>query len=136
VTALYAVYDGSRRILQISRAGHPHPILFKPSENRACEIFCEGVLTMGLTPYGHVPVAEIRLDPGDRLLLYTDGVSERFNPERQLYGKERLLRQMERSAGLDDPQLLLKGIVQENDESIEELKDTVCFADDRLGQSC
>jgi sigma-B regulation protein RsbU (phosphoserine phosphatase) len=113
VTALYAVYDGSHRTLRISRAGHPLPILFKLPEKNAREVFCEGVFIMGVEPYEHVPVTEIRLDPGDRLLLYTDGVSERFNPERQLYGEDRLRRQMERSVGLEDPQILLKDIVQD-----------------------
>jgi serine phosphatase RsbU (regulator of sigma subunit) len=113
VTALYAVYDGSQRTLRISRAGHPLPILFNPPENRAREVFCEGVFIMGVEPYNHVPVTEIRLEPGDRLLLYTDGVSERFNPDRQLYGEDRLRRQMERSAGLEDPHLLLKDIVKD-----------------------
>ena len=113
VTALYAVYDGNRRSLQISRAGHPLPILFKPSEKNAREVFCKGVFMMGVEPYNHVPVTEIRLDAGDRLLLYTDGVSERFNPHGRLYGEERLLRQVERSNGLDDPERLLKGIVQD-----------------------
>jgi len=113
VTALYAVYDGNHRTLRISRAGHPLPILFKPSENSAREVFCKGVFMMGVEPYHRVPVTEIRLDAGDRLLLYTDGVPERFNPERRLYGEERLLRQMERPVGLDDPQILLKGIVQD-----------------------
>ena len=38
---------------------------------------------------------------------------ERFNPERRLYDEERLLRQMERSVGLDDSEILLKGIDQD-----------------------
>jgi len=113
VTALYAVYDGNHRTLRISRAGHPLPILFKPSENSAREVTCKGVFMMGVEPYTHVPVTEIRLDAGDRLLLYTDGVPERFNPERRLYGEERLLRQMERSIGLDDPQILLNDLVRD-----------------------
>jgi sigma-B regulation protein RsbU (phosphoserine phosphatase) len=113
VTALYAVYDSNSRILRISRAGHPLPILFKPSENSAHEVFCKGVFMMGVEPYNYVPVTEIRLDAGDRLLLYTDGAPERLNPERRLYGEENLFRQMERSVGLDDPQILLKYIVQD-----------------------
>ena len=113
VTALYAVYDSNSRILRISRAGHPLPILFKPSENNAREVFCKGVFMMGVEPYNYVPVTEIRLDAGDRLLLYTDGAPERLNPERRLYGEENLFRQMERSVGLDDPQILLKYIVQD-----------------------
>ena len=38
---------------------------------------------------------------------------ERFNPERRLYDEERLLRQMEWSVGLDDSEILLKGIDQD-----------------------
>jgi len=113
VTALYAVYDPNRRTLRVSRAGHPLPIIFKHSEGKAREVACDGVFIMGFDPYDQVPVTEIGLDPGDRLLLYTDGVSERFNPDKQLYGAERLCRRMEQSVGLDDPRVLLNGIVQD-----------------------
>jgi sigma-B regulation protein RsbU (phosphoserine phosphatase) len=112
VTALYAVYDGNRRILRVARAGHPLPILFRPSEGKAREVPCDGVFMMGFDPYDQIPVTEIILGPGDRLLLYTDGVSERFNSEKQPYGEERLCRQMERP-GSGDPRELLKGIVQD-----------------------
>jgi len=113
VTALYAVYDGSRRILQISRAGHPLPILYKRVEGKAREVPCAGVFMMGFDPYDRVPVTEIKLDPGDRLLFYTDGVSERFNPDKQPYGEERLCRRMERSSGLGDPRSVLDSIVED-----------------------
>jgi serine/threonine protein phosphatase PrpC len=76
------------------------------------EVFCKGVFMMGIEPYDHVLVTEIRLNPGDRLILYTDGVPERFNLESQLCGVERLRRQMARSAELENPQLLLQGIVE------------------------
>ena len=63
---------------------------------------------MGFDPYEQVPVSEIRLETGDRLLLYTDGVSERFNPEGKPYGGDRLKQQLE-SVQHPDPQ----GIVGE-----------------------
>jgi sigma-B regulation protein RsbU (phosphoserine phosphatase) len=69
---------------------------------------------MGFDPYDQVPVTEIVLEPGDRMLLYTDGVSERFNTDRQPYGEERLCRKMEQT-GRGGPQELLKGIVQDLD---------------------
>jgi sigma-B regulation protein RsbU (phosphoserine phosphatase) len=47
---------------------------------------------------------------GDRLLLYTDGVSELFNKAGEPYGEKRLLRQIE-AAATDDPELILMGIV-------------------------
>ncbi len=112
VTAIYAVYDGTRRTLRVARAGHPPPILFRPAEGQAREVPCEGVFMMGFDPYEHIPVVEIRLEPGDRVLLYTDGVSERFNPDKQPYGEERLCRQTERP-GAVGPAAVVDGILQD-----------------------
>lgn len=114
VTALYAVYDYRRRTLRVARAGHPLPILFRPSEGQARELPCDAVFIMGFDPYDRVPVTEIALEPGDCVLLYTDGVSERFNTDRQPYGEERLCRQMEQ-IGRGDPREMLRGIVQDLD---------------------
>ena len=67
---------------------------------------------MGFDPYEHIPVTEIRLEPGDRVLLYTDGVSERFNADKQPYGEERLCRQTERP-DVDGPAAVVDGILQD-----------------------
>jgi phosphoserine phosphatase RsbU/P len=112
VTATYAVYDSRRRTLRIARAGHPHPILYKASQKTAIEIICDGVFAMGWDPFPQVPVTEIELEPGDRLLFYTDGVTELFSEQRELYGTERLLRQME-TANTDDPAQILEWIVDD-----------------------
>ena len=112
VTAIYAVYDFHRRSLRIARAGHPLPILYRSAERTAVEIPCEGVFAMGWDPYPQVPVTEIQIAPGDRLLFYTDGVNERFNEQQQLYGTMRLLRQLE-TVDTDDPAKILDGIVDD-----------------------
>jgi sigma-B regulation protein RsbU (phosphoserine phosphatase) len=112
VTAIYAVYDPHRRSLRIARAGHPLPILYRSAERTAVEIPCEGVFAMGWDPYPQVPVTEIQIAPGDRLLFYTDGVNERFNEQQQLYGTMRLLRQLE-TVNTDDPAKILDGIVDD-----------------------
>jgi phosphoserine phosphatase RsbU/P len=112
VTAIYAVYDSKRLSLRIARAGHPLPVLFRPAEGKAREVPCDGVFPMGVAPYEQVPVTDIRLEAGDRVLLYTDGVSERFNTEKKPYGEERLCRQMEQ-AGADGPADVIAGIRQD-----------------------
>jgi sigma-B regulation protein RsbU (phosphoserine phosphatase) len=94
VTAIYAVYDPLSRTLKMARAGNPLPILYRPSEKKAVELSCEGVLIMGLYPYAEIPVTELKLQPGDRLLFYTDGITERFNDQREIYGINRLLQQV------------------------------------------
>lgn len=109
VTAIYGVYDTRRRTLRVARAGHPLPILYRSSERKATEVPCEGVFAMGWYPYSEVPVAEIRVEPGDRLLFYTDGVNERFDEQLALYGVNRLQQQLE-SLGSEDPATILEGI--------------------------
>lgn len=91
VTALYAVYDAGSRNLRIARAGHLQPLLYRPAIG-VRELFCEGIYPMGLKSYEgeHIPVEEIRLQSGDQLLFYTDGLIERFDCDGEMYGVERL----------------------------------------------
>lgn len=95
VTALYAVYDANSRTLKLARAGHLQPLLFRPSIG-VREIFCEGIFPMGLKSYDNeqIPVENIRLQSGDQLLFYTDGLIERFDYQGQMYGVERLSEQL------------------------------------------
>ena len=112
VTAVYAVYDTARRALRIACAGHPLPILYRFSEKTAAEVPCDSVFIMGLEPYADVPVFEVSLHPGDRILFYTDGVTDRFNASRERYGTDRLLRQFTNAAS-DGPELILKEIIND-----------------------
>ncbi len=110
VTAVCAVVDARGRHLRIARAGHPLPILYRSSEKRVAEIAREGVSLMGFRNYGDVPVSEVALQPGDRLLFYTDGITDRLNETQEAYGTDRLLRQFEAVAPAD-PEAILEGIV-------------------------
>ena len=112
VTAIYAVYDPHRRTLRMARAGHPLPILYRSSERRPWKYPATGVFAMGWDPYAEVPVTEVTLEPGDRLLFYTDGVTERFSEKLEPYGDERLLQQLE-TADSDEPATILKGIIDD-----------------------
>ena len=65
-------------------------------------------------------MTEAELQPGDRILMYTDGITERFSMDGKTYGEERLLRQLEGS-GNGQPRELLEEI----------MKDVDAFAGDR-----
>jgi sigma-B regulation protein RsbU (phosphoserine phosphatase) len=113
VTALYAVYDAVRHTLKIARAGHPPPMIWRSAGQKATEYDCSGVFPMGVDPYDQVPpVTEAELKPGDRILMYTDGVTERFNTDGKTYGEERLLRQLEVNRQ-GNPQELLASIMRD-----------------------
>jgi sigma-B regulation protein RsbU (phosphoserine phosphatase) len=112
VTALYVVYDAASRILRIARAGHPLPMIYRSAEKKAGEYKCGGVFPLGIDPYEQVPVTEAELHPGDRILMYTDGITERFNTDGETYGEERLLRQLE-AGGDPQPRELLTAIMQD-----------------------
>ena len=93
MTALYAVYDVDLQTMRVARAGHPQPMIYRSAEKKAFEFDCSGVYPLGIEPYEiDIPVGEVKLEPGDRFLIYTDGLTERFNPDGNSYGEERLLK--------------------------------------------
>jgi sigma-B regulation protein RsbU (phosphoserine phosphatase) len=115
VTALYIVYDGERHRLKISRAGHPPPMIYRASEKKAIEYTCGGVFPLGIDSYEQVPVTEAELQPGDRILMYTDGITERFSMDGETYGEGRLLQQLEGSGNIQ-PEELLTAIMKDVDD--------------------
>ncbi len=114
ITALYMFYDTECQTLKISRAGHPPPIIYRASNQSSMELPCEGVFPMGIFPYNKVPVTETALYPGDRLILYTDGISERFNQKDKPYKKDRLLHKLD-DIRSNDPQKILESIMEDVD---------------------
>jgi sigma-B regulation protein RsbU (phosphoserine phosphatase) len=100
VTALYAVYDPRHQSLRAGRAGHGYPVIYRTASRRAGNWNLPGVVPLGIDTFAAVPVVEIELQPGDRCLLYTDGVTERFSPEGECYGEARLVASIEKTAGL------------------------------------
>jgi sigma-B regulation protein RsbU (phosphoserine phosphatase) len=97
ITLVYAVLDASRRVLTYTNAGHNPPLLLR--HDGTCEPLSTGGLLLGVVPEATYEEAEVRLGPGDRLLLFTDGVTEAMNPDGELFGEDRVLEVMRRCAG-------------------------------------
>jgi sigma-B regulation protein RsbU (phosphoserine phosphatase) len=110
VTALYAVYDAKDRTLLLTRAGHLHPLVYRPATG-VREIVSEGTFPMGMKSYAdeHIPIEEVQLESGDQLLFFTDGITERLDPEGRMYGVERLRDQLAVVDG-DSPDKVLQHI--------------------------
>jgi sigma-B regulation protein RsbU (phosphoserine phosphatase) len=111
MTALYAVYDANQKTMRVARAGQPLPMLYRSSEKQAVELPCPGVYPLGIEPYDkEIPVTETKLEAGDRFLVYTDGVSEKFIIEGETYGEKSVLRLLATDS-TDDPQKVLAAIM-------------------------
>jgi phosphoserine phosphatase RsbU/P len=75
--------------LEYINAGHPSPILIRRSGN-ADEAFTEGSFPVGLVPEAEYATACVKLDPGDTLVLFSDGVTEAMDPKEDFFGMPRL----------------------------------------------
>jgi sigma-B regulation protein RsbU (phosphoserine phosphatase) len=78
VTAFYAVLDPHRRTLTYSRAGHNPPRLVRREQVHSLDQ--TGSLPLGISTGQVYEEATIPLEPGDLLLLFTDGVTEASSP--------------------------------------------------------
>ncbi|QGN50367.1 PP2C family protein-serine/threonine phosphatase [Micromonospora sp. WMMD558] len=106
VTAVLAEVDTDTGALRYVNAGHPPPVLLR--RGRAVRTLAEGRrLPLGL-PDDRADVAHVRLEPGDRLLLHTDGVTEARDAAGVLFGLPRLADLAERHirSGLPAPETL------------------------------
>lgn len=92
VTMFYCEYDCRQRRLTYSNAGHEPPLLIRHGASEAIRIqtLNEGGTVMGLFAGIRYPSATVELEPGDTLLLYTDGVTDAVNPEGERFERERL----------------------------------------------
>ncbi len=89
VTALCGSLDLDTGELIMANAGHMHPI--QKTQNTSGELIVDGALALGLMEDIEYPNVIHTLDPQTSLLMYTDGISEAFNPAREQYEEERLL---------------------------------------------
>jgi phosphoserine phosphatase RsbU/P len=87
-TAIYGVLaDGGH--MRVACAGHLPPLLYRRGADVGT-VSIDSVVPLLLMDIDTVPVSELQLQPGDRLLLYTDGVTERSAPSGAMYDVERL----------------------------------------------
>jgi serine phosphatase RsbU (regulator of sigma subunit)/CHASE2 domain-containing sensor protein len=90
VTVLAGILDARTGDLEYCSAGHEPPLLL-PRGGRALLRLDEGggPPLCAVDGFPYVPATR-RLEPGDTLCLFTDGVTEAAGPDGQLYGRERL----------------------------------------------
>lgn len=99
LTAAYVFVDTARRELRYAGAGHP-PILLWRSATHQVEDLEENGLFIGPFPQAQYATGLSPFEPGDRCLLYTDGLVEATNANSEEFGAPRLRDFLSRSAGV------------------------------------
>ena len=89
VTFFYAVLDIAGRTLEYSNAGHNPPILF--SGDRDPQRLETGGPVLGVLPDFPYEQTAVELNPGDLLLIFSDGFSEAMNLRLEEFGEDQLV---------------------------------------------
>ncbi len=98
VTFFYGLLDAPARQLTYCNAGHNAPVLVRAGGSVE-RLHCGG-LVLGLAVEAPYEQGTVQLEPGDRLLLFTDGLTEANNAEGEEFGEERLIETAVENRGL------------------------------------
>ena len=112
VTAFYAVFDPTARTLRYASGGHPPILLYRPSEDRVQELDAQATF-LGSFDGIRYTSDSVPVQPGDRVILYTDGLYESIVGEGgKPYGIARVM-QLIREYRDRPIQAVLDGIVED-----------------------
>ncbi|MGA7565923.1 MAG: PP2C family protein-serine/threonine phosphatase [Terriglobales bacterium] len=111
-TAFFAELDPANGNFAYINAGHNVPILRRKSG--AVERLEVGGLPIGILPDSSYQVGSTRLESGDWLVIFTDGIVEAENSKQEEYGEPELIRVIDRMSG-GPPAELLRGLLVELD---------------------
>jgi sigma-B regulation protein RsbU (phosphoserine phosphatase) len=97
VTLFFGILNTTTRQLRYANAGHELPLLWRADGSLTELPRPQGTL-LGIIEEARFAEAEVQLAPGDRLFLYTDGITEAMNPEGGFFGMTRLRDSLRRAA--------------------------------------
>src|SRR6266478_5791036 len=124
VTMVFAVLDPEARTLTFASAGHLQPLLIEGQQARFLQT--EVGLPLGVGP-GEYSETEIQLNPGSRVVFYSDGITEAANPDEEEYSELRLKEHLlqPRSCGeslLEDVRSFVNGFGLHDDATVITVK--------------
>lgn len=103
-TFFYCLYDGASQRITYSSAGHNPALLLRAEANTVVPLRTKGV-GLGLKREAEFEEASTSLRPGDLLLLYTDGLTEAVNAQREEFGEDRLAQSLIAARHSNAPEL-------------------------------
>ena len=122
-TAVLAEFDPESRRLSYVNAGHNFPVIRRT--NGTTERLVSSGLPLGISAEASFPASEVQLQPGDTLVLFTDGVIEAFNSAGEEFSDNRWVNVI-RGLPVSSAQATLNGLMK----SVEEFVGTTRQSDD------
>ena len=104
VTAFYATLDVTNKTLTYTNAGHNPPVLLKG--NGDLRFIDRGSIPLGMFRDTRYHEYYLTTEPGDVLMLYTDGATEAQNPEGEEFGRDRLAKAVKTNRQLGASELI------------------------------
>ncbi len=129
---LYGVIDTPTGLGLFVNAGHPRPLIFRRDQSDPVQLGSGNIL-LGIEPF-EPEEACYTFATGDRLVMFTDGITDATNPTGDHFGKARLLEAIEK-CNSDDPQCCVDGVfcaVEEFRGGADQLDDETIVVIDRL----
>jgi serine phosphatase RsbU (regulator of sigma subunit)/putative methionine-R-sulfoxide reductase with GAF domain len=124
VTAVYAVLTLETGELTYANAGH-NPPLWIASKGGAIEALSRTSAALGIIEGMPVEERRITLNQGEMLLLYTDGLTEAFSPQEELFGEERLRSVTDAARGQS-----ARGLLDNLEKAVDDFMGSTPAADD------
>jgi phosphoserine phosphatase RsbU/P len=103
VTAAYIYLDLEKNLMRYAGAGHPPVLQWRDSTGKTAKVMENG-LVLGILEEAEYAAVELLLEPGDRHVLYTDGIPEAANPNEEMYGVDRVMQFMKANKSLSADQ--------------------------------
>jgi serine phosphatase RsbU (regulator of sigma subunit)/DNA-binding NarL/FixJ family response regulator len=103
VTAFYGVLDPATGSLRYCNAGHNPPYLFNTRDSDTTQVLGKTGMALGAVVDTTWSQSMVHLEPGNTLVLYTDGITEAQNEQGDFFGRQRLLRVLEAQATVPRP---------------------------------
>ena len=99
VTAFYGVLDLQKNTLSYANAGHHPPYLFSTDDKQEAKALHLSGIPIGIEEGESWGLEQIKIAPGETLMLYSDGVTDAQNTENEEFGNDRLLNEASKQLG-------------------------------------
>jgi sigma-B regulation protein RsbU (phosphoserine phosphatase) len=128
VTVFYAIYNTKTGLVIYSNAGHNPPYVVR-SDGTVEELPKSKDPMMGIFEIDYKE-ASLQLEPGDMLVMFTDGVTEAMNPDRMEFGTRQLMTILGGQAGKSSQQIIevVKNAIKDFAEGAEQSDDITMLA--------